>query len=189
MRGVFFVFLLLFSFVYFSASPVFSQGEFAACDLCGYCPPNNPPSTWEACRSCIYPNASSDASSNDTLRLGSLEFVEHVPPSPYPGRSYTMIGCIRSDLGSFGAEGAAGSVVQILLNVIFSIAGGLAFLFLIYGAFVILTSQANPERINYGKKVLFGAIIGVIFTVGAVFLVNLLASGVLQIPGFGGTSP
>ncbi len=181
-------FIILFSFL-IVVSPVLAEDGFAACDLCGYCPPNNPPSSWDACRRCIYPNASNNPSSKQTLRLGSLEFQENIPPTPYPGRQYTMIGCIRTNLGSFREKGAAGNVVQTLLNIVFSIAGGLGFLFLMYGAFIVLTSQTSPERVNYGKRVIVGAIVGIIFTVGAVFLVNLLASGVLNIPGFGGTTP
>lgn len=197
MKRLFLCLFVFFVFLNVSASPVFSQGGFAACDLCGYCPPNNPPSSWEACRSCIYPNASNNPSEKETLKLSILdEFPltpkptpnsELIPPTPYPGRYYTFIGCIRTSQGSFREQGAAGNVIQTLLNIVFSIAGGLAFLFLIYGAFIVLTSQASPERVNYGKRVLIGAIVGIIFTVGAVFLINLLASGILKIPGFGGT--
>lgn len=95
-----------------------------------------------------------------------------------------MIGCIKTDLG-FTEQEAASSVTQTLLNIIFGIVGGVAFLYLIYGSFIILTSQSNPERLNYGKRLVFGAIIGVVFTLASVFIVNFIASGILRIPGFG----
>ena len=76
-------------------------------------------------------------------------------------------------------------MVQSLLNIVFAMAGGIAFLYLLYGSFIIATSQANPERLNYGKRVVYGAIAGVIFTLGSVFLVKFIASGILKIPGFG----
>lgn len=193
-------FLLVFLFVgfvfLFSNMAVFAQPatptvvptsgpRFAACDLCGYCPPNNPaPSNWESCRQCLYPDVAGPATNNTTL------LIDQTTGQPLPakkGRMFTMLGCIATDLGSFQSEGAAASVVQTILNLIFSITGGAALLALIYGAFLILTSQAQPEKLNQGKRIISGAIIGVVFTLGSVFLVNLLASGILKIPGFGGT--
>lgn len=156
----------------------------AVCDLCGYCPPNNPPQKWLDCKKCIYPNASDDPTAGDTLKI--VDLTSNSPPTPFPGRQYTMLGCISTSLGGFQQQGAAAGVVQQLLNVIFSVVGGAAFLSIIYGSFVIMTSQSSPERLNYGKKIVFGAIIGVIFAISSVFLVNLLASGILKIPGFSG---
>jgi len=172
--------LLVFPHVVFgqTATPA---TRYAACDLCGYCPPDRLPSTWEKCRQCLYPSASTDPTTNQTLLIDS---GTNTGPTPYQGRQYTVIGCIKTDLTSFSEPGAAASVVQILLNVIFGMVGGIAFLYLIYGSFVVLTSQAEPERINYGKRLIYGAIIGLIFSLSSVFIVNFLASGILRIPGF-----
>lgn len=180
-----FLTILIFVFVFFSfALPkVFSQDRFASCDLCGYCPPNNPPSNWEDCRNCIYKYANPDHTIKDTLKIDP---ELNQPPTPIPGRQFNMLGCIKTDLGSFRKEGAAASVTQIVLNFIFSLAGTIAFLFLIYGSFLYLTSQAEPERLNHAKQVIYGSIIGVVFTLLSVFIINLLASGVLKIPGFQG---
>lgn len=155
--------------------------RFGVCDLCSYCPDNSPPSNWENCRQCLYPQASSDPQTKATLLVNP---DTNTQPTPFPGRAYTMLGCIRSDLGSFTQEGAASSVIQTLLNMIFAFGGGLAFLFLIYGSFLILTSQAEPEKLNHGKRVVYGAVIGIVFALFSVFLVNFLASGVLKLPGF-----
>lgn len=184
MRKIFLAAVFILSFLFIFKGEIYSQNRYAACDLCGYCPPNTLPTNWEKCRQCIYPESLPDPNTKSTLKIDP---TVNAPPTPYPGRQYTMVGCIQSDLGSFKAEGAAASVVQVLLNIIFSIAGGVGLLYLIYGAFLILTSQADPERLNQGKRVIYGAIIGVVFSFSAVFLVNLLATGILKIPGFGGT--
>lgn len=161
----------------------------ATCDLCGYClganpapPAQNPPADWEACRNCLYPDITSPAEDNETLRIDQ---TNNNGPTPFPGSWYTMIGCVSTNIGSFTGQGAAGGVVQTLLNLIFGIAGGIAFLYILYGAFIILTSSADIERLNYGRRVIFGAIIGIIFSLSAVFLVNLIGGGILKIPGFG----
>jgi len=97
-----------------------------------------------------------------------------------------MIGCINTNLNSFQSEGAASSVVQTLLNLIFGATGVIGLAYFLYGSGLILTSQAEPEKLGRGKRLIVGAIVGIIFSLGSVFIVNLLASGVLKIPGFGG---
>lgn len=168
----------------------------STCDLCGYCweltptPPfKNPPSNWESCRNCLYNLPGVPAESNLTLKIN--EDTENppvdVPPTPLPGRMYTQLGCLGTNLGGFQQEGAAAGVVQSLLNVVFSIVGGLGFITLIYASFIIITSQSSPERLNYGKKIAIGAVVGIIFSLSSVFIINLLASGILKLPGFSST--
>jgi hypothetical protein len=192
----FFIFFLLLSTVYrLLSTNVYAVDctteRCSACDQCGYCwqltptPPFlNPPSDWEKCRDCLYTLPGTAAESNETLKINE---ADNLPPTPMPGKMYTQLGCLGTNLAGFQEEGAAAGVVQTLLNVIFSIVGGVGFLFMLYAAFIIMTSQANPERMNYGKKVLVGAIVGVIFSLSIVFIINLLGSGVLKIPGFGTT--
>ena len=178
--------ILIFLFVFLISASifngVFAQTRYAACDLCGYCPPNKPPQSWSACQKCLYPNINPDPTSKDSLKVNP---ETNLPTSPAVGRQYTFLGCIKSGGDGFSNEGAAGGVVQTLLNTIFSVAGGIAFLYLLYGSFIIATSQSNPERLNYGRRVVYGAIAGLIFTLGSVFVVKFIASGILKIPGFG----
>lgn len=167
--------------------------RYATCDLCGLCQDidsSNPlaapvlrptPGNWVNCRNCLYPSlTNSPAESLDTLKVDD----NNQPIAPAKGRWYTGLGCINTNLASFQEQGAAGSVIQTLLNIIFGVAGSVAFLYIIYGSFLVLTSQADPEKLNQGKKVLMGAIVGLIFCLGSVFLVNLIGSGILKIPGF-----
>jgi len=164
--------------------------RYAVCDLCGYCPnitpippAQNPPSNWTECAGCLYPNIS-DLSDPSTMETLIVDPETNLGPTTIPGKQYTFFGCL-GDSSGFTSEGAAGGVVQSLLNIVFSITGGIAFLYLLYGSFVIATSQANPEKLNYGKRVVYGAIAGLIFTIGSVFIVKFIASGILKIPGFG----
>lgn len=186
MRSLFFPLFFLLTLFVFSPLEIVQGAtppapRYAACDLCGYCPPDRLPSSWEKCRQCLYPSASNNPSAKATLRIDP---AANTGPTPQQGRQYTVIGCIKTDLASFNQEGAAASVVQILLNIIFSLIGGIAFLYLMYGSFTVLTSQAEPERLNYGKRLIYGAIVGLIFSLLSAFIVNFIASGILKIPGF-----
>lgn len=158
-----------------------SGPRYAACDLCGYCPPNPPPQSWLKCKKCLYPNLSDDASLMETLKIDPQT---NLPPTPALGRQYTFLGCLGGG-SSFSEEGSGGIFVQSILNIIFSVAGGIAFLYLIYGSFIILTSQSDPEKLNYGKRIVNGAIIGLVFTLSSVLIVNFIASGILKLPEFG----
>ncbi|MEK7597087.1 MAG: hypothetical protein AAB441_00395 [Patescibacteria group bacterium] len=175
------IFILVFLLSASIINTVLAQTRYAACDLCGYCPPNLAPQSWKACQKCLYPNINPDSSTKESLIVNP---ETNLPPAPVLGRQYTFLGCIKSSEG-FTEEGAAGGVVQSLLNIVFSISGGIAFLYLIYGSYTIATSQANPEKLNYGRRVIYGAIAGLIFTLGSVFIVKFIASGILKIPGFG----
>jgi len=188
-RYLFFPFLLLFIIYYLLLAirlPSALAQSYSTCDLSGFCPPNQPPSNWENCRACLYQSSSTDPNSLETL---VIEPTTNLPPTPMPGRWYTFIGCVKTNLNSFESEGAAGSVVQILLDLLFSVAGGLSLIYFIYGSFLILTSQSEPERLNQGRGIIYGAIAGIVFSLSAVFLINLIASGILKIPGFSSPIP
>ncbi len=186
MRRIFYSLAIVVFCLFVFRQVSFSQDRMAECDLCGYCknyipptPQTNPPSQWEACRVCLYPDANPTPTVGDTLRINA-----NMPPTPYPGHMWTMIGCLSTDINDFTGEGAAANIVNFLLNkLVFPLAGGIALLFLIYGAFLLLTSQSEPEKLNQGKRVVMGSIIGIIFVLFTVFIVNIIA-GVLKIPGF-----
>ncbi|OGK26686.1 hypothetical protein A2954_01120 [Candidatus Roizmanbacteria bacterium RIFCSPLOWO2_01_FULL_37_12] len=147
--------------------------RYAACDLCGYCPPAKPPSNWEKCRLCLYPKANKDPLSNETLIISDP--ASNKGPTPVPSKAFIGVGCIDS---------SPSKATQSFLNIIFSISGGIAFLVLLYGAFVMATSHADPERLNYGRRLIRRAVIGLILTLLSIFIVNFIAYRVLKIPEF-----
>ncbi len=158
----------------------------AACDFCGYCQNGPIPGNWQACRDCLYPELKIySAQDNKTLEI--LPSANSAP-TPRLGHTYTMVGCITTNLSDFTEPGAAASLTKVLLNLVFSTAGGVAFLYLIYGTFLILTSQADPERLNNGKRVAQGAIIGLVFCLASIFIINIVVTMVLKIPGFEATT-
>jgi len=172
--------------------------RYATCDACGLCPTvvngTNPsctvatvPGDWKSCAKCVYPtrypaNSNPDPTNCDTLLIDETTNLAKYPATA--GRQFTLFGCIKTDAGiGFSGSKGAPSFVQAMLNVVFSLAGGAAFLYLMYGGFIVLTSRADPERLNYGKRLIYGSIIGLLFTLGSVFIVNLIGSGILHIPG------
>ena len=169
-----------------------TPAHYATCDVCGFCVNSQStadwatikvPGGWKSCATCMYEDLNpTNALDGTTLAINEQT---NLPPPPKQGSYYTVFGCIKTDLTDFTQTGAASSLVQMLLKLIFMTAGGIALLYIIYGAYLIMTSQADPERLRYGKKVVTGSIIGLILVLSSVFIVNILASGVLRLPGFG----
>lgn len=170
--------------------------EFAVSDACGYSrvtrqDPNDAismqtsyviPGGWEACRKCLYPLTTNvdNPDSKETVRIDPLTGRA---PTPAIGRYHTAIGCISTT--NFRSFGSASGLVQPMLNVLFGVSGGIAFIYIIYGSFTVLTSRAEPEKLNHGKRLIVGSVIGLIFSVSAVFIINFIANNILKIPGFG----
>jgi len=175
--------------------------RYSTCDVCGLCPTVNVksgtctveatqlPGDWGSCAKCLYgitPPPAGTLPNCNTLRInGDGTLFKPVKL----GRQFTLLGCITSgtSLGfenKDGQTGGAPTFVQKILDIIFALSGGLAFLYLMYGGFIILTSQADAEKLNYGRRLVTGAIAGLIITLGSVLLVNLIGSGILHIPGF-----
>jgi len=193
-------FLALLSII---QTPSFAASKrYVTCDACGLCPKiingttssctvDFVPGDWKRCVKCLYPTLFPPASNPNPTTCDSVLVDENTGIVKYPvenGRQFTMLGCITSGstVGGFTDKNAAPSFVQALLNVLFTFAGGIAFLYLMYGGYIIIISQADPERLNYGRRLIYGSIIGLIFTFGSVFIVNLIGSGILRIPGFNG---
>ena len=75
--------------------------------------------------------------------------------------------------------------MQSMLTIIFGAAGGIAFMSVLYGSAVVLTSSGNPEKIQAGKDLITNSIIGILIIVFSVFLLRVVGFDILKIPGFG----
>ncbi len=95
--------------------------------------------------------------------------------SPNPG-TWTAIGCIPSDPQGF---------IKTFLGFAIGIAGGIAFLLILFGGFQIMTSAGNPEKLNAGRELVGAAISGLLLIIFSLFLLRLIGYNILQIPGFG----
>src|SRR3989338_3152669 len=177
--------------LFFSTTFVSAQERFAECDECGYCQGKDKPGNWDKCADCLYkgipntllvvtPTADPEKPLTDEEKK---EFAR--PIKPAPGRYYTQLGCIITDLSTFQDPAAAGGLLNFLLTrLIFPVAGVLGFLALLYGAFLLITAQGNSMQIQIGKSYIIGAIVGLIFVFSSILLVSLVGQDILRIPWF-----
>jgi len=88
----------------------------------------------------------------------------------------TALGCIPTKPDKF--------VIWFLQKAI-GLGGGIAFLLIIWGAFTIITSAGNPEKLNNGKEIIVSAVSGLLMIIFSVVLLKIIGVDILGIPGFG----
>jgi len=89
----------------------------------------------------------------------------------------TALGCIPIESGSF--------TTWILQN-LFGIAGGIAFLLMVYGFILIATSGGDEKKMAGAKETITSAIVGLLVCIFSVFILRLIAVNILHIPGITG---
>lgn len=88
----------------------------------------------------------------------------------------SALGCIPTDPAQF---------IQGLLRLATGIGGGIALLLMIFGAFQMMTSAGNPESLKNGSAQFTNAIVGLLFIIFSVLLLQIIGVNILNIPGFG----
>jgi hypothetical protein len=90
-------------------------------------------------------------------------------------KMWTAIGCLPLTPTAF---------VQTILPTAVTIAGAIALLTMLYGVLMLTISGGNPENIQKAKEVITGAVVGLLFIIFSIVLLNLIGVQILKIPGF-----
>lgn len=94
-----------------------------------------------------------------------------------PKHAWTQAGCVSTETGGF---------MQTVINFVLPIAAGLAFLAILWGGFMIVTSQGDMLRVASGRNIIIGAIVALLLVLFSTFLLRLVGFDILGLPGFGG---
>ncbi len=90
---------------------------------------------------------------------------------------WTAVGCIKWE---------PQTIVRQILRVALSIAGGVALLMILAAGFLFSTSQGDPKRVSEARELISSAVIGLLFIIFSVTILQFIGVSILQIPGFGG---
>lgn len=99
--------------------------------------------------------------------------------------------CVERDKGMWTAIGClpVGGLEVFLRDYLFTfgigIAGGIAFLYFLYGTFLFLTSAGNAETVAQAKEIIVSALSGLLFIIFSILLLKIVGGDILRIPGFG----
>lgn len=90
---------------------------------------------------------------------------------------WTAVGCVPT---------SPQGIVQSILRIGLGMAGGIVVLSVLAGAFMLATSAGNPKQVEEAQQLISSAIIGLLFVVFSVIILQFIGVQVLHIPGFGG---
>lgn len=107
----------------------------------------------EACDACI------QSGGKDSLR---------------PKAMYTALGCIQVD-----NQGLVRQIIQILL----SVAGLVALLSILAGAFIFSTSQGDSNKVKQARELITAAVSGILFIVFSTIILDFIGVQILRLPG------
>lgn len=91
-----------------------------------------------------------------------------------PSVIQTAIGCVHTEPGLF---------LKDFLTFVISLAGTIAFLLMLFGAFQMITSAGNPDNLKTGQELFTNAIIGLLFIAFSVLLMQIIGVDILNLPG------
>ena len=76
------------------------------------------------------------------------------------------------------------SLIQSIFGLILSISGGIALLLIIISGYRMLSSQGNPEAIKGAREQLTAAIVGLVFIILSLVILQVIGYDILRIPAF-----
>jgi len=93
------------------------------------------------------------------------------------GPDFNSLGVNQSTAsGPFSFSGDWTTILSSVTNLIFIIAGVIAFLYLIYSGFIYLTAGGNPDAAKKGQQGLLNAILGLVIIFLAFGIVRFIVS-------------
>lgn len=111
------------------------------------------------------------------LKIPCGTIIEPVDPTCQNGEGVnTALGCIPVKEPS--------KFVNWLVEFAIGIGGGIAFLLMLFGAFQIILSGGNPDRVKAGREMITAAIGGLLLIIFSVLILRIIGVDLLAIPGF-----
>lgn len=89
---------------------------------------------------------------------------------------WTAVGCIPSE---------PENVIRVVITIGLALGGGVVLIMILVGSFMLSVSQGDPNKTKEAKEIISSAIIGLLFVIFSVTLLQFIGVSVLQIPGFG----
>lgn len=195
--------VLSFLFVIFLCLSLFPRNTIAATDCTGkgvdgdFCGNGN-----IGAKTCCTPDFTcvTERSSNNTLQVCrpsnntnetgkanvTLTAVPVTPPQPPCAGQITENGCtsVNTAFGVWNTDPA--KFVQSLMSILLSISGGIAVLIIIFAGYTMMTSQGDPEKVQGAREQITAAIIGLLFLIFSVVILEIIGVDILHLPGFSG---
>ncbi len=108
----------------------------------------------------------------------------NTPPSPPCAQPDKSGNCLSVDTALGNISTQPTQFVNSLFRILLGFAGGVAVLLIIAAGYEMMTSQGNPEKVKGARERLTAAIVGLVFIIFSVAILQIIGVDILQIPGF-----
>jgi hypothetical protein len=92
--------------------------------------------------------------------------------------------CVEVDTAVGPIETSAVGIVKRLFAIVLSLSGGIAVILIITSGYMMMTSQGNAEKLQKAREILTSAIVGILFIIFSMVILNTIGVDILDIPGF-----
>lgn len=107
------------------------------------------------------------------------------PPSPPCTEGQWQDGKCASLITAFGElQTDPSGFVTRLFAILLSFSGGIALLLIIKAGYQMMTSQGKPEQLQAGRDQLIAAVVGLVFLIFSLVLLQVIGYDILRIPEF-----
>lgn len=89
---------------------------------------------------------------------------------------WTAVGCIPSQ---------PESIIKTIITIGLAIGGGVVLVMIMVGSFMLSVSQGDPNKTKEAREIITSAIIGLLFVIFSVTILQFIGVSILHIPGFG----
>lgn len=89
---------------------------------------------------------------------------------------WTAFGCIQTD---------APGMVKNFLTIGLGLSGGIVLLSILAGALMLATSAGEPKKVQQAQEMISSAVMGLLFVVFSIVILQFVGVSILHIPGFG----
>lgn len=107
-----------------------------------------------------------------------------IPPPPPCATAITTGGCtsVNTAFGIWSTDPPA--FVKSLFGILLSISGAIAVLIIMFAGYKMMMSQGDPEKIAGAKEQMTAAIIGLLFLIFSLVILQVIGVDILHLPGF-----
>lgn len=106
-------------------------------------------------------------------------------PPPPPCKDFDDNGkCERIFTGLGNISTKPEGFIKSIFGIVLSLAGGIALILIIVSGYQMMTSQGNPEKLQGAKETLTSAVVGLLFIIFSMVILQVIGVDILKIPGF-----
>ncbi len=139
-----------------------------------YCRPDATDSTKGTCQS-----------SSEEFRNPANPYSAAATPTPFCTDNQIKNGNCNIDTGlGLRINSSPGGFIKSILGLLLGVIGGIALIIIIISGYRLMVSQGNPEKIQAAREQLTAAIVGLMFVIFSLVILQVIGYNILRLPGF-----